>query len=110
MKNYYKSMLFFLATLTSICLIKLMVSSDVEWHLQWHEEETVEISSTLRSSSQAVEDDGDILTIEDVFFSVKTTGKNHDTRVKVIVDTWFKMAHNSVFFFTDIDADISLQV
>ena len=50
------------------------------------------------------------LTVDDVYMSVKTTKGNHDTRVRVIMDTWYQKARGSVYFFSDGDADISLQV
>ena len=44
----------------------------------------------------------------DIFISVKTTAKNHFTRLKVLLDTWIQLAINQTFIFTDSD-DAELQ-
>ena len=41
------------------------------------------------------------LSREDLFISVKTCQKNHQLRVKLILDTWFTNAKESVWFYTD---------
>ncbi|KAG9511257.1 Fringe glycosyltransferase, partial [Fragariocoptes setiger] len=43
----------------------------------------------------------DKLKADDVFISVKTTGKYHSTRVQLILDTWFQLAPKQTYFFTD---------
>ncbi|XP_003748205.1 fringe glycosyltransferase [Galendromus occidentalis] len=43
------------------------------------------------------------LTIEDLFISVKTTKKFHRSRLDVILQTWFKLARDQTYFFTDED-------
>jgi Fringe-like len=34
--------------------------------------------------------------LDDIFISVKTTKKNHNTRLKMIVETWFQLAKDQV--------------
>jgi len=109
-RSLLPSFLFFLAIVTTICLFSLMSSSDVRWFsnddssgdLQRQEAAAARQAMTQRVKKET-------LSIDDIYFSVKTTGKNHDSRVRVIVDTWFNDAPDSIYFFTDIDADISLQ-
>lgn len=43
--------------------------------------------------------------LDDIFISVKTTKKNHDTRLKTIIKTWFQLARDQTWFFTDYDDD-----
>ena len=45
--------------------------------------------------------------LSQVFISVKTTERFHQTRADLIVKTWFKLAPDNVFFFSDAD-DASL--
>ena len=40
---------------------------------------------------------------DDLFITVKTTQTNHESRVDVIVETWFNLAPESIWFFTDAD-------
>lgn len=40
--------------------------------------------------------------LEDVFISVKTTGDYHDSRVKILVDTWFQNARKQVRLNTEV--------
>ncbi|XP_054270130.1 fringe glycosyltransferase [Macrosteles quadrilineatus] len=39
----------------------------------------------------------------DVFISVKTTGHYHHARLPVILKTWFQLAKDQIWFFTDTD-------
>lgn len=41
------------------------------------------------------------LQLEDIFISVKTTKKNYASRLDVIIKTWFQLAKDHVWFFTD---------
>ncbi|XP_037069603.1 fringe glycosyltransferase-like, partial [Pollicipes pollicipes] len=43
--------------------------------------------------------------LADVFISVKTSGQFHDTRLRPILDTWFPLASQQTWFFTDVDDD-----
>ena len=45
------------------------------------------------------------LELEDVFISVKTTGKFHESRVQPILDTWYRQAPGHTWFFTDTEDD-----
>lgn len=38
----------------------------------------------------------DVTVADDIFISVKTSEKFHETRLKVILDTWFQLAPNKV--------------
>jgi len=49
--------------------------------------------------------DSDILSLEDVFISVKTTGKFHKSRLEPVLDTWYNLSPTSVWFFTDTEDD-----
>ncbi|XP_054159609.1 fringe glycosyltransferase-like [Oppia nitens] len=42
-------------------------------------------------------------TLNDIFISVKTTKKFHTTRLESILKTWFKLANNQTYFFTDAE-------
>ena len=39
--------------------------------------------------------------LKDVFISIKTTKKNHRTRLKVLLDTWVQSVINQTYVFTD---------
>jgi len=41
------------------------------------------------------------MTLDDVFISVKTSKKFHESRLKVILKTWFQLAKANTYFFTD---------
>ncbi|KAM8843373.1 beta-1,3-N-acetylglucosaminyltransferase manic fringe isoform 2-T2 [Synchiropus picturatus] len=48
------------------------------------------------------------LKIEDVYIAVKTSGKFHKTRLRVILDTWVSITKTHTFIFTDTeDEDLS---
>ncbi|GBP89719.1 Fringe glycosyltransferase [Eumeta japonica] len=42
-------------------------------------------------------------TLDDIFISVKTTKNYEDTRLPVILKTWFQLAKKQTWFFTDVD-------
>jgi len=42
-------------------------------------------------------------TLEDLFISVKTTKNFHNSRLDVIIKTWFTLAREQTWFFTDSD-------
>ena len=41
------------------------------------------------------------VTLDDIFISVKTSGKYHKPRLSPILDTWFSLAPSSTWFFSD---------
>ncbi|XP_014678271.1 PREDICTED: fringe glycosyltransferase-like [Priapulus caudatus] len=41
--------------------------------------------------------------LETIFLSVKTTGRYHRQRLGIILDTWFTLADEQTYFFTDED-------
>jgi len=41
------------------------------------------------------------VTLDDIFISVKTTGKYHKSRLTPILDTWFSLAPSSTWIFSD---------
>ena len=48
--------------------------------------------------------------LEDVFISVKTSGKFHNSRLPPILDTWFQTAPEQTWFFTDSeDSELNLR-
>jgi hypothetical protein len=38
---------------------------------------------------------------KDVFISVKTTHKNHHNRLNIVISTWYQLARDHTWFFTD---------
>ncbi|KAG5680517.1 hypothetical protein PVAND_010024 [Polypedilum vanderplanki] len=44
--------------------------------------------------------------LDDIFISVKTTRKYHETRLRLIIETWFQLAKDQVWFFTDHEDEI----
>uniref|UniRef100_W8BZA4 Fringe glycosyltransferase n=1 Tax=Ceratitis capitata TaxID=7213 RepID=W8BZA4_CERCA len=42
-----------------------------------------------------------ITELDDIFISVKTTKNYHDTRLALIIKTWFQLARDQTWFFTD---------
>nr|XP_002120813.1 beta-1,3-N-acetylglucosaminyltransferase lunatic fringe [Ciona intestinalis] len=77
---------------------------------------TLLISSHVRYSSickqeiyrdrkvKSVMDNGKV-TLDDIYISVKTSRKFHESRLDPIVKTWFKLAKKQTYFFTDGDDD-----
>ncbi|XP_064477940.1 fringe glycosyltransferase-like [Ornithodoros turicata] len=53
------------------------------------------------NEANLVEDEGTRL--EDLFLSVKTTRAFHHSRLDVILKTWFALARDQTYFFTDLD-------
>jgi hypothetical protein len=56
-------------------------------------------SSNSRVKSHSIEDfkeQAKVISFKDVFVSVKTSKKFHQTRLKVILDTWFNLAPKQV--------------
>ncbi|KAI5716344.1 hypothetical protein M8J76_004930 [Diaphorina citri] len=43
------------------------------------------------------------LSLNDIFIAVKTTVNYHKTRLPPIINTWFQLAKNQTWFFTDTD-------
>ena len=41
--------------------------------------------------------------LEDIFISMKSTAKFHETRLRVLLDTWIPNAINQTYVFTDTD-------
>eukprot|EP00918_Siedleckia_nematoides_P047856 GHVU01104831.1.p1 GENE.GHVU01104831.1~~GHVU01104831.1.p1 ORF type:complete len:419 (+),score=33.58 GHVU01104831.1:97-1257(+) len=57
------------------------------------------ISSVTNKSNKQIS----MISVDDLFISVKTTGAFHKSRLKVLVDTWVSMAKHVTYFFTDVD-------
>ena len=38
-----------------------------------------------------------------VFITVKTSSRSHEIRLKYIIDTWFQMARDHIYFITDAE-------
>uniref|UniRef100_H2YWB9 Fringe-like glycosyltransferase domain-containing protein n=1 Tax=Ciona savignyi TaxID=51511 RepID=H2YWB9_CIOSA len=63
-----------------------------------------EIPETRKTADEPVKHKNESPTaLDDIFISVKTTGKFHQSRVQIIIDTWFRDAKLQTYFFTDID-------
>ena len=51
------------------------------------------------------------LASSDVFISVKTTHKNHQSRLNSVIQTWYQLARDHTYFFTDgRDSNIEAKV
>ncbi|XP_050526409.1 fringe glycosyltransferase isoform X2 [Daktulosphaira vitifoliae] len=66
------------------------------------------INAVELSEKKKITDDSSIIQLNDsvlknVFISIKTTGRNHLTRLPVIIKTWFQLAQDQTWFFTDTD-------
>merc|ERR1712060_592695 len=51
-------------------------------------------------SSNLINTDNTV-TVDDIFISVKTSGKYHKSRLSPILDTWFSLAPSSTWIFSD---------
>merc|ERR1712060_621922 len=51
-------------------------------------------------SSNLINTDNTV-TVDDIFISVKTSGKYHKARLSPILDTWFSLAPSSTWIFSD---------
>ena len=60
---------------------------------KWRRVGPVRVADTSRAISHQ----------EDVFISVKTSGKFHESRLGVILETWFQLARDQIHFFTDTE-------
>ena len=47
------------------------------------------------------------LSQDDIFISVKTSGQFHQSRLNVILQTWFQLARRNTFFFTDEEDEVT---
>jgi len=47
------------------------------------------------------------LSQDDIFISVKTSGQFHQSRLTVILQTWFQLARRNTFFFTDQEDQVT---
>ena len=60
------------------------------------------------SEDDTTVDSQDQMTVNDIFISVKTSGKFHQTRLSPILDTWFTFAPSSTWIFSDTsDPDVT---
>uniref|UniRef100_H2Z355 Fringe-like glycosyltransferase domain-containing protein n=1 Tax=Ciona savignyi TaxID=51511 RepID=H2Z355_CIOSA len=55
----------------------------------------------------AYHDGGHDITLDDVFITLKTSKQFHDTRMKVILNTWYQQAQAQTYIITD-DEDLDL--
>lgn len=51
------------------------------------------------AQSEIISDNG----LSDIFISVKTTKKFHQSRLNLILRTWFELAREQTYFFTDCE-------
>ena len=69
------------------------------------------ILTQLHLMVEALPVKSDSLTLEDVFISVKTTKRFHQTRLTPVLDTWHSLAAGHTWFFTDAeDAEVGGRV
>uniref|UniRef100_T1J8T0 Fringe-like glycosyltransferase domain-containing protein n=1 Tax=Strigamia maritima TaxID=126957 RepID=T1J8T0_STRMM len=68
-------------------------------------------SQVTEPSSKVNETDGENsgVQLEEVFISVKTTKNFHRSRLDAILSTWFVLAREQTYFFTDADDEIYQQ-
>ncbi|KAL8594131.1 hypothetical protein ACOMHN_047871 [Nucella lapillus] len=59
------------------------------------------LSTGLASSQQLSH--GRPTELADIFISVKTSGQFHASRLKVVLQTWYLLAKEQIYFFTDTD-------
>ncbi|XP_076253648.1 fringe glycosyltransferase isoform X1 [Rhynchophorus ferrugineus] len=65
---------------------------------------SVSMSTEIPSATATVKPP--TITLDDVFISVKTTRNYHNSRLPIILKTWFQLAKKQTWFFTDSnDAD-----
>ncbi|XP_055300333.1 fringe glycosyltransferase-like [Sitodiplosis mosellana] len=70
-----------------------------------------EVTTKLFDSSRMTIDAGTVtpkpttIQLDDVFLAVKTTQMNHAKRLNIIAKTWFQMAREQTWFFTDTNDD-----
>ncbi|RWS27260.1 fringe glycosyltransferase-like protein [Leptotrombidium deliense] len=73
-------------------------STDYYWSLEQTSPKSVFNALKFNESNS---DDLDVMSLRDIFISVKTTKIFHRSRVDLIVKTWFALAKDQTFFFTD---------
>jgi fringe protein len=56
----------------------------------------IEIKEDSSSNSDYINTPQSNIELDDIFISVKTTKKYHDTRLRLIVETWFQLARDQV--------------
>ncbi|XP_068177098.1 beta-1,3-N-acetylglucosaminyltransferase manic fringe isoform X2 [Antennarius striatus] len=59
------------------------------------------------STSEDVNDSQVKMKLDDIFIAVKTTGRFHRTRLKLLLDTWISRTKAHTFIFTDVE-DVEL--
>lgn len=71
---------------------------------------TVQADALLRSPRDVREANksaklkkGDAQMYDHIFISVKTTGTYHDSRIRLLLETWISIVKNQTYIFTDID-------
>jgi len=64
-------------------------------------QEISEFTSEIPSATATVKPTA--TSLDDVFISVKTTGRYHQNRLSIILKTWFQLAKAQTWFFTDTD-------
>lgn len=98
MPHKFKRAFCLLSVLSLTLLVLQYVSGGVKSIVT---EESEQIAG--RSLAEEDYDETPILGLDKLFLSVKTTVHYHKTRLPVIINTWFHLAENQTWFFTDTD-------
>ncbi|KAH7643711.1 fringe glycosyltransferase-like [Dermatophagoides farinae] len=64
-------------------------------------ESAKQIPESVSSSSSMIKTNESQTNIDDIFITVKTTRIFHKSRLDIILDTWYTLAKNQTYFFTD---------
>lgn len=77
-------------------------NSSLDYSDYSNEVELMNIELSKRTNLQG------LIELDDIFMAVKTTQKFHQSRVQIILETWFTLAPQQIYFFTDTaDAELS---
>ncbi|KAI5638531.1 fringe-like domain-containing protein [Phthorimaea operculella] len=82
------------------------------FNLQESRPGSVQVLSIEPLTKPSVNDSGQSknITLDDIFISIKTTKHHRDTRLPIILKTWFQLAKDQTWFFTDTDNQTQQQL
>ncbi|KAJ8722877.1 hypothetical protein PYW07_004057 [Mythimna separata] len=83
----------------------LVYQGGVPFNFQETRAGTVQVSDLSVEAVRTTIDDSAVrnITLDDIFISVKTSKHYQDTRLPIILKTWFQLAKDQTWFFTDTD-------
>ena len=64
---------------------------------------TLAMVMCLAQTTQTKSLPSDTFILDDIFISIKTTGRYHESRLRPVLDTWVSLAPASTWVFTDIE-------